>query len=170
MVTIIESGVTFGVFEANYCYEIEKSPALALLDDGIKIAEFVLLTEDNNQLWVIEAKSSIPHPQRKPKDYDAFFADIHDKLLNSLTLTLMGTLNRQRGIYGELPDPMLNVNWAQAAIRLRLVIPRVPDKHLAPIQDKLRNIMAKTAKTWRIKPFDIKVINERLARREGLIV
>ena len=48
MITISESGMTFGPFPDDHCFEIEKCPTYKRIKSGVKIAEFVWLRDDFN--------------------------------------------------------------------------------------------------------------------------
>lgn len=60
---IIESGMTFGPFAAGECFYVEKSKCYGLIQDGVQMAEFLLLRQKQDHapvIWVVEAKSSSP--------------------------------------------------------------------------------------------------------------
>jgi len=164
MISPIESGITFGPYKKDDCYLIEESEEVSKLS-GIKIAEFVLIK--NNSLWIIEAKSSIPKSANE-KIYNNFFIEIHDKLLNSLTITFNAILGRNESIKRELPRNMKNIEVENLDIYFRLVIPEVPKRHLPPMTDKMRNIMRMVMKTWGIKDFQVQVLNKDLLIKQGL--
>ncbi|MDQ6953600.1 MAG: hypothetical protein Q9M15_08745 [Mariprofundaceae bacterium] len=164
MISPIESGIIFGPYKKDDCYLIEKSKELSKLS-GIKIAEFVLIKGDS--LWVVEAKSSIPKPTNE-KQYNDFFIEIHDKLLNTVTITFNAITKRNKNIYGELPVNVKGINIQNTDIYLRLVIPTVPKKFLPPMTDKMRKVMSIVMKTWGIKDFQVQVLNEDMLISQGL--
>lgn len=94
MITIIESGMTFGPFAETHCFKIEDSPLHQSAQPGIQIAEFLLVRDGNEnkppQVWIVEAKSSTPNPGSAllgaADTFAAFIAEIMEKLLNALTL------------------------------------------------------------------------------------
>ena len=83
MITIKESGVTFGHFDEKDIYKIENSAGHQGLGDGFKIVEFTYINKNN--LFVIEAKSTIPRPTNVD-DYNKFWAEIFEKFENILEL------------------------------------------------------------------------------------
>ena len=167
-VLIPESGIVFGSFSDESCYQIESSPACESLGEGIKLVEFALARKENS-LWFIEAKSSIPAYKENPKKHEKYFSNIEQKFINSLTLIFMGCLGRQPMIQAELPPGLQDLDWHCLNIHLRLVIPDVPKKFLPPLQEKFRNTLSRTLKTWNIAQPNVKVVNKEMARREELI-
>ena len=67
-ITITESDMHFGPFERDQCFHIEGSKVYRDIQDGVKMAEFLLLrandstSNNNSAIWIVEAKSSAPHP------------------------------------------------------------------------------------------------------------
>lgn len=167
MVTIIESGLTFGNFSPDDCYPIEHSQGHKSLGEGFKMVEFTYLS--NQKLYVVEAKSSIPKPTKQP-DYDNYWDDIFEKFENALLLQMMAFVKRNPLAEAELPQNHKIIDWQQTSLQLRLVIPTVPNQHLTPITDKLRKRLHKLKKLWNIKDNHMFVINEEKARLEGLLV
>ena len=167
MITIKESGVTFGHFDEKDIYKIENSAGHQGLGDGFKIVEFTYLR--SNVLFFIEAKSSITKPE-STSDYEAFWQEILEKFENALLLELMGCLRRNQQVYNELADNHKNIDWETIDIHLRLVIKPVPKKHLPPITDKFRARFKKVLKLWAINPNNLFVINEELAIQEKLAI
>jgi len=167
MITIHESGMTFGPFASEDLYHIENSPALQQLGDHIKMAEFIVhsVSSDNTkQVSIIEAKSSIP------RQTDDYFNDIIAKLLNAVTILLNGSLGRLTRINTELPSNFCQLDWRTTAVRLILVIKSVPDSMLPQITDKLRMQLITIRKTWAIAQNNIWVFNETKARAHGLVI
>ncbi|MGI2910643.1 hypothetical protein [Vibrio alginolyticus] len=169
MVSITESGVIFGNFAPDNCYQIEHSQGHSSLGQGFKMVEFTFLTDQ--KLYVIEAKSSIPNPQTDLSKYDEFWNEIFEKFENALLLQMMGYVRRNEHSANELPQNLKTMNWEQISIQLRLVIPKVPDgEALNQITLKFRQRMLKLKKLWNINDAHIFVLNEGKARREGLLV
>lgn len=116
MVTISESGMVFGPFATDRCFEIEKCSAYKKIKGGVKIAEFVWLRDDLTPptIWIVEAKSSSPRPA-PPQPFNEFIAEIREKLLNALTMVLSACLKRQESAYAELSVPFraitLSLRW-----------------------------------------------------------
>ncbi|EGR0774562.1 hypothetical protein EW121_09725 [Vibrio cholerae] len=167
MVAITESGVTFGQFSVEDCYQIEHSQGHNSLGQGFKMVEFTYLTDQ--KLFVVEAKSSIPKPTNQP-DYDDYWCEIFEKFENALLLQMMAYVKRNSVANAELPINHKDMDWQQTSLQLRLVIPTVPTQHLTQITDKFRLKLSKLKKLWNIKDTHIFVLNEEMARREGLLV
>jgi hypothetical protein len=167
MITIQESGMTFGHFDEKDIYKIENSAGHQGLGDGFKIVEFTYLR--SNVLFFIEAKSSIPKPE-STSDYEAFWQEILEKFENALLLELMGCLRRNQQVYNELADNHKNIDWEKVDIRIILVIRPVPKEYLVSITDVFRKRLKKILKLWSIKYANIFVINEEQAIQQNLAV
>ncbi|WP_243976551.1 hypothetical protein [Vibrio natriegens] len=166
MVTINESGVTFGNFAQDDCYQIEHSLGHNSLGQGFKMVEFTYLS--NDKLFVVEAKRSIPRASSQP-DYDNYWDEIFEKFENALILQMMAFVKRNQRAEAELPQNHKLMDWQQTTLQLRLVIPTVPNQHLAPITHKFRKRLHKLKKLWSISDKHMFVINEEKARLEGLL-
>ena len=104
MVTITESGLIFGPYPENECFLVEKSATYQNIQNGVKMAEFLLLQRRDSKptrVWVIEAKSSSPHPKTQP-NFTEFIDEIREKLTNGLVLTIASILKRHEVSQGEL--------------------------------------------------------------------
>lgn len=167
-VTLKESGMTFGPFSEDACYRIEGSSLVASLGEGVKVAEFVLYRDSPRgpALLIVEAKSSSPQPQNQPR-YDDFIAEIHDKLLNSLSLYLGVRIGRHTP--SPLPPQLNAVSLSRVGFRLVLVIQGYPDAWLPPLQESLRRAMATTQKVWALGPTSVIVMNDTIARERSLV-
>ena len=75
MVTITESGVTFGPFAQDAVFRVESSPCADRLG-GIKACEFVWWSADDSKLVFIEAKSTVPNPNKNLPVYEQYFTDM----------------------------------------------------------------------------------------------
>ena len=102
---ILESGMTFGPFPAGQCFCIEKSECYQKIQEGVQIAEFLLLRQqkDGPTVWVVEAKSSSPRPETQPNFAD-FIDEIRTKLTNGFLLGVAAQLQRHPAAAAELPD------------------------------------------------------------------
>ena len=167
MVSIIESGVTFGDFSEHDVYKIENSQGHKSLGQGFKIVEFTYINKNN--LFVIEAKSTIPRPTNVD-DYNKFWAEIFEKFENSLLLQLMGCLERNEIVQQELPTHHKKIQWNKTSIKLRLVIPEAPLEALPPLTDSFRQKVHKIKTLWNIPNDDIFVLNKAKALQENLII
>jgi len=60
---ITESEMTFGPFIEGHYFYIEKSVTYKKIENGVKIAEFLVLKQKKGKglaVWIIEAKKSVP--------------------------------------------------------------------------------------------------------------
>ncbi|MFK4752128.1 hypothetical protein [Oceanobacter antarcticus] len=164
MITITESGMTFGPFDPDRVFRIEESAFLR--GKQLKACEFVWLTPQDS-LLLIEAKSSVPNPHTSPKEYDEFFTSIFEKLDNSLQILAAGLLERHNELTHQM-GPMARVTplGPERRIMLYLVIPEMPDEYLPPFSDKLASVLKRQGQIWRA---EVKVINKRLAGTVGLV-
>lgn len=165
MVMIEESGVVFGPFAPDSLFHIEASAYVKKLT-GIKICEFVWWSADKNTLMFIEAKQSIPHPQRKPAEYQNYFNEIQEKLENSLQLLLAGKLNRPAILGDDIGEAIASFNWEETEIQLLLVIPNAPLEALPVLSDKLEGQLRRYKTIWNAQ---VNVINKSMAKRIGLL-
>ena len=169
---IVESGMTFGPYPDGQCFHIEKSSTYADIQQGVKMAEFLLLRSDFKKppvLWVVEAKSGTPRPETQP-NFDAFITDIREKMINAFSLGWASCLKRQQQAKAELPEPFKELDLSRIGVRFVLVINGYKESWLAPIQEALKKALQPTAKTWRFGPTPVVVLNEVLAKKYGLIL
>ena len=109
---IIESGMTFGPFAAGECFYVEKSKCYGLIQDGVQMAEFLLLRQKQDHapvIWVVEAKSSSPRPATQP-NFTEFIDEIRAKLTNGFLLGVAALLQRHSEAKKELPHSFNAVN------------------------------------------------------------
>jgi hypothetical protein len=170
---IKESGMIFGPYPEGYCFYIEKSATYQKFpsedkEHGVKIAEFLLLRQDSLTVWIIEAKSSSPHPKTQP-NFDGFIEEIREKLTNALTLFVATHLKRH-STWEELPNLFQTLDLSKARFSLILVIKGHQEAWLPPLQDALRKVLKPTVKIWNLSPTSVVVINEILAQERGLII
>ncbi|MGR9105663.1 MAG: hypothetical protein ACU843_01925 [Gammaproteobacteria bacterium] len=169
---IVESGMTFGPYPEGRCFYIEKSNTYKGIQQGVPIAEFLLLRTGQGKppvVWVVEAKSSAPRRENQP-NFDEFIAEIHRKLTNAFSLGWACCLKRHQISDAELPEPLKMLNLSRADVRFVLVIRGHQYTWLPPIQDALKKALHATVKTWAFSPTCVAVINEALAREYGLIL
>jgi hypothetical protein len=121
---IHESGMIFGPYPEGQCFYIEKSQCYSLIQEGVQMAEFLLLRQKAGQMpvgWIVEAKSSSPRPQTQP-NFDQFIDEIRTKLSNGFFLGIAARLQRHNAAAHELPDPFQALDLHQASFRFVLVI------------------------------------------------
>jgi hypothetical protein len=165
---IIESGMTFGPYPEGDCFYIEKSETYQKIKEGVKIAEFLLLhSQDDSIVWIVEAKQSSPRPETQP-NFDDFLLAIQEKLTNALTLSVATCLKRH-STYEELPNSFQTLDLEKASFRLILVIKGHQEAWLPPLQDALKKALNPTIKTWKLSATSVVVLNDTMARLQGLI-
>ncbi|MEG3969216.1 hypothetical protein QUA00_16575 [Microcoleus sp. T2B6] len=165
---IIESGMTFGPYPEGDCFYIEKSETYQKINEGVKIAEFLLLhSQDDSIVWIVEAKQSSPRPETQP-NFDEFLLEIQEKLTNALTLSVATCLKRH-STYEELPNSFQTLDLKKASFRLILVIKGHQEAWLPPLQDALKKALNPTIKTWNLSATSVVVLNDTMARLQGLI-
>jgi len=168
--TIIESGMQFGPYPNDDCFELEKSALCLNIQPGVKMAEFALIRYQASKqpdIWLIEAKSSAPQAATKP-DFDKYIDEIKQKLSNALHLVLAARLNRHPNGIAALPAGF-QVLTLQNGFKLVLVINNFQDAWLPPLQDALRKALIVLCKTFGLRPTSVAVINNHMARRYKLI-
>ncbi|MEG4916941.1 MULTISPECIES: hypothetical protein [unclassified Microcoleus] len=165
---ISESGMTFGPYPEGDCFYIEKSETYQKINEGVKIAEFLLLhSQDDSIVWIVEAKQSSPRPETQP-NFDHFLLEIQEKLTNALTLTVATCLKRH-STWGELPNSFQTLDLQKVDFRLILVIKGHQEARLPPLQDALKKALNPTIKTWNLSATSVVVLNDTMARLQGLI-
>lgn len=166
-----ESGMTFGPYAEGHCFRVEQSNTGKAIQNGVQMAEFLLLRTQPNSppsIWIVEAKKSSPRPETQP-NFDHFISEIRDKLTNALTVGVASILNRHPAAAAELPDAFKNLNLAAAGFRLVLIINGHEKAWLPPLQEALRGALNATTKTWALGPNAVAAINHEDAKRFGLI-
>ncbi len=169
---IIESGMTFGPFPEGHCFRIERSAVYQKVKDGVQMAEFLLLRLKDGHLptvWVVEAKSSTPRAETQP-NFAEFIDEIRRKLTNALSLGLAACLKRHAAADAELSEAFKTLDLSVASFRLVLVINGHKEEWLQPLQEAPSKALKPTVKTWALPPTAVAVINDRLARKHGLIL
>ncbi len=177
---IIESQMTFGPYQEGHCFYIEKSKCYKQVQEGVQMAEFLLLKKNGNAasaVWVIEAKSSSPHqlseakPNSKFKSaFDEFIEDIRIKQTNAFLLIVAARLGRQPNAKAELPEPFKTLDLAHTDFKFVLVIRAHKVEWLPPLQDALKLAFKPVIKTWGLPATSVAVLNDDLAKIHGLIL
>lgn len=165
-VIIHESGLNFGPYAEDDLFQIENWVRHHELDSkGISSVEFILhlhRQDKSPQIMLVEAKSSIP------KDTKTFFADIQRKFTDSLSLWV-GLLHQRFSVGTEsLGGRLATAEAFTLPINLILVIPDMPDEYVQPANDAFRQFMKRTRVLWGLEYTSATVLNERLARTQGL--
>ncbi len=165
---IIESGMTFGPYQKEDYFYVEKSKTYLKIQAGVKMAEFLLIrTQDKPIVLIIEAKSSTPRIESQP-NFDDFIREIRDKLSNALMLGVATCLKRH-STWEELPTAFQTLDLSTASFRLILVVKGHQEAWLPPLQDAIKKELYPTIKIWNLPPTAVVVINDTIARSQGLI-
>lgn len=165
---IIESGMTFGPYQAGDCFYVEKSKTYQKIQSGVKMAEFLLLwPQDKPTVLIIEAKSSTPRIESQP-DFDNFIRDIREKLSNALMLGVATCLKRH-STWEELPNAFQSLDLSTASFRLILVIKGHQEAWLPPLQDAIKKELHPMIKIWNLPPTAVVIMNDTIAKSQGLI-
>lgn len=169
--SIVESGMTFGPYTEGHCFYIEKSGTYKKVQDGVRMAEFLLLRfnpDKPSQAWIIEAKSSSPQPQTQP-NFKEYIDEIREKLTNGLGLFVASLLNRHESARRELSAEFKSLDLETCGFRLVLIIHGHENEWLPPLQDALTKSLHSIVKTWALGPSAVAVLNEEGARKHRLI-
>jgi hypothetical protein len=164
---IIESGMTFGPYPSGQCFYIEKSACYRGIQEGVQMAEFLLLRQQKDKtpvVWVVEAKSSCP------RELTSYIDEIRIKLTNGFLLGLAACLKRHATAQAELPESFKELDIQSASFRFVLVIKGVPEFHLEVLQSALALALKPLVKTWALPPTSVMVLNDALAQQHGLIL
>lgn len=161
---IPESDMIF-LCEEDDVFHIEKSAIYSKMK-GVKMVEFLLIK--SSKVFVVEARSSSPNPNNKI-DFDDFIQEIHEKLLNALSLSIAILLDRHPQ-KETLPANFQNLDLSKnTQFILCLVIKGHKTEWLAPIQDELKKLLSVTMQTWALSPNAVVVMNDEIAREKGFI-
>lgn len=168
---IIESEMTFGPYPAGQCFYIEKSACYKKVQEGVPMAEFLLLKQQQHGLtvWVVEAKSSSPRPETQPNFAD-FINEIRAKLTNGFLLAVAARLQRHPIAEDELPDTFKTLDLKAYGFRFVLVINGHKQEWLEPLQNALVQALKPVVQTWALPATSVAVLNHELAQRYGLIL
>ena len=162
MVTINESGMTFGPFLDDQVYQIEKAEAYTHLGEGVKVVEFIY-KQKTEKFFFVEAKNSSPMP--KGEEFKKFIREISDKFVHSFDLWLSLNLKRRKDDVAS--KNVLDAKINKQIFRFILVIKGHEKSWLPPISEALRREMMAEIKIWK---HEIIVINDQQAKQRGLIM
>lgn len=161
----------FGPYPNGYYFEIESCQTLKALNNkasskhgaGLKSAEFLLYKTNSNKqiIYIVEAKTNAP------QQLDSYISEIQEKFVNSLSLFLAMYLKRQSQT--DLPGAFIQANITSLDFKMILAIEKYPEDLLPHLQNKLRKALIKTTCIWNIAFDSVIVINEKGARRHGLM-
>lgn len=160
MITIEESGMTFGPFAESSFYRIEES---MFLPENVKPVEFIWCSPKGS-LCFVEAKSSFARPDND-KDFETNIHVICSKFTDSLTVMLATKLGRQPKMQQELPADIEHLDWANTTVKFILVLPNFKKDGLKDIKHKLEIEMKHVRKAFGFRQTDIAVLNQSLASK-----
>lgn len=156
-----ESNMTFGPFEANHVFRLEKSHLYeSLSSDAVKTVEFIY-SRNFSAISFVEAKSSAPRPEENQQ----YVVEITDKFLHSFSLYCSVLLGR-RGQNQEMSTELTNIDIAHVKIKFFLVIYEFNVEWLPPIQIELENKLKPYRKIWGMEVF---VLNDTMAQKYHLV-
>lgn len=167
---ILESGMRFGPYPAGLCFYIEKSQSYKRIEEGVQIAEFLLLRQNAGSppvVWIVEAKQSSPNPAN-PADFKKYIDDIRSKLANAFLLTVAARLERHSAPANELPASFQALDLQHTGFRFVLVINGHKEEWLPPVQEALSQALKPVVKTWALPPTSVAVMNHTQAQQYGL--
>lgn len=170
-VTIVESGMSFGPYATDDCFQVEQSALYARIKTNVPMVEFAILRRQRvhgESVWLIEAKSSAPKPGNKI-DFKKYVEEIHLKIVNALQVLFACWLTRHPEAAGELPVNFLANRVSALPIKCVLVIHGHEKSWLSPIQEALQTSLSAAVKTLGLSSNDVVVINHEMAKNFGLI-
>ena len=162
--------MTFGPYAKGECFYIEKSKSYQRVQDGLKMAEFLLLRQQKDKpvIWVIEAKSSTPCPGSQPR-FTEFIDEIRSKFTHGFLLFLAVRLKRHQAGEKELPDKFIAIDLSALDFRFVLVINGHKKEWLPPLNDALSKALKPLLRVWALSANSVSVLNHEWAREQGLI-
>lgn len=177
MITINESGMSFGPYAESHCLLIENSLLHKSVQPGAMIAEFLLIQDVGEstppKVLVVEAKSSTPNPGSPlpgaAETFAGFIAEIREKWLNALALAVTACAGRHASAGQVLPRAFETLPLDRAVFRLILVVNGHKAEWLPPLQEALNQSLRVACRIWDLGTGSVVVLNDALARQRGLI-
>ncbi len=168
MVTVVESGMTFGPFHEDQFFYIEKCIVYRAIQDQVKMVEFVLHKPNgvDGQIWLIEAKQSSPQPKNQA-DWEFYLGELKEKFENGLSLFLALCLNRYSD--PDFHEAIRTVDMGNIQFKITLVIKGHKIEWLPPLKDALQQRLLPLCKSLNLTPNPVLVVNDEMARAKGLI-
>lgn len=166
----IESGMTFGPYDKNDVFRIEKSELYQkVFIHDLRTLEFVIWHNEN--LVFLEAKTSTPdyrntnESDEKKKKYKKFINSIAEKFEDSIDLYFSLITGRQ--IDSDFSEKLLKLDYSKINIVLVVVIKNAYGESLIHYKDKLNTMLKVKMKVWNIK--NILFIDEEKAQEKGFV-
>lgn len=168
MISIVESGMTFGPFKKECFFHIEKCRSYSEISEYVKMVEFVLCqqTKETHQVMLVEAKQSSPQPANE-EDWNVYITELQEKFENGMNLFLSLFLKRYTD--PDFPDSMQNINLSTNRFLIALVIKGHKPEWLAPLKDALNQKLRPLQKTLNLGPNPVLVLNDPLDIKIGMI-
>jgi len=169
MISIDESEMTFGPFDEEFFFHIERSEVYIGIAENVKMVEFITYKQQPvgiHRIMLVEAKQSSPHPANI-NDWDVYITDLKEKFENGLCLFIALCLKRH--VDPEFPDSMQHIDLSTNQFLLTLVIKGHRPDWLAPLRDALKLKLLPLQKTLNLGPNPVMVLNDELAATMGLI-
>lgn len=170
-VTIEESGLIFGPFRQDDCYQVEQSDLCRALQPGVKMVEFMLVRSTKGggrSVWCVEAKSSFAAPATQPGFSEQIRA-IGEKMRNALLVLLALGVGRHAAFAAEVPPSFQALQLQSDGVRFVLVINGHDKSWLLPVQDALTQEMRGIVRAFGLPPHSVAVLNEDGAKEYHLI-
>ena len=164
--SLIYSDMRFNDFDANSCYRIEDAPLYkgTLKHLGFKTVEFVLCLKgiDDGQLKMmfVEAK-----PVIRPK-FDNEIRQISQKFIDALQI-VCGIWHGGRKDEEALPPNFKEFMQNGKKIVFVLIVKNCDKSDLLPAQEAIYKKLQREHALWK---FEVKVLNEELAKKENLVL
>ena len=171
-ITIYESNMTFGAYNQEDVFHIEKSEIYKELQDGssgIKTVEFILLKNQN--LLFVEAKTSTANyagastSEEKKKKREEFIQEITQKWMDSLHIYCSLILKRIHS--SEFSEKLSTEEVVTGNFVPILVVKNGYKASLIPLRDLLWEKLKEERKIWNIQ--NILILNEEQAREYHLL-
>jgi hypothetical protein len=118
------------------------------------------MPNQNDQLWFIEAKSSVP------RDLSVEVQKIRSKLTNAASLFLALRLGLHAKHRDELPQAMRDAALTFDCVQFVWIVRDCPKSELPPLCDALVKAMLPTLKIWGMSSLQVKAFNQDRARQK----
>lgn len=168
MITVEESGMSFGPFPKDHFFHIEKSIVYRAIQNQVKMVEFVLNKPHGviEQIWLIEAKQSSPHPGNQ-EDWESYLGELKEKFENGLSLFIALCLKRH--FDPDFHETLKTVDLENIPFKITLVIKNHKIEWLPPLKDALQQKLLPFCKSLNLTANPVLVLNDEMALAKGLI-
>lgn len=170
---IRESEMSFGDFEEDSLFYIEKSNLYRKFGPGFKSVEFVLKDAKHGIIF-LEAKKSCPNKANCNKSsegktkFEEYYSSVTEKFITSFQIYLAAVL----GVHGntmEIGDKLRIKNNGLKDVELKFVLvikDAVDEEWLAGPRQELNYRLRQMRKIWKVQ---VLVLNETLAKKYRLV-